>query len=407
MKKLRKDNVAIIIALVLVLIYVSYEVYSVTHIDLVTQTAVTSTVYEKIDADALVVRQEQVVTNASDGVTVASDDSGAKIKKDGKVGYVFSSQDEASNYLKYLSAKKELEYYENLQSQTVGQAANVESLNENIDECLNDYIRSLRTNTDISAASSDLNGNLIKRQLIIGESINFTPIISELQSKIESYSVSQPIRSIKTNSSGIFSTYTDGYEGTFDYSKVTDMSPKQVTSAIKKIRKTSDTGSTSKNLGKLVTAYNWYMLAVVDGDSVKSLADGQTVSVALKEDNSTVDMKIVSGAELTPGSKQTVLVLESDDMNDKIAALRSSEIEIRYKSYTGIKVPTEALHVYKGKKGVYALISSQVKFREADVIFTDDDYVLLSYDPENEKGIRLYDKIITQGKDLDDGKVYT
>ena len=74
MKKLRKDNVAIIIALVLVLIYVSYEVYSVTHIDLVTQTAVTSTVYEKIDADALVVRQEQVVTNASDGVTVASYD---------------------------------------------------------------------------------------------------------------------------------------------------------------------------------------------------------------------------------------------------------------------------------------------------------------------------------------------
>ena len=239
MKKLRKDNVAIIIALVLVLIYVSYEVYSVTHIDLVTQTAVTSTGYEKIDADALVVRQEQVVTNASDGVTVASYDSGAKIKKGGKVGYVFSSQDEASNYLKYLSAKKELEYYENLQSQTVGQAANVESLNENIDECLNDYIRSLRTNTDISAAASDLNGNLIKRQLIIGESINFTPIISELQSKIESYSVSQPVRSIKTNSSGIFSTYTDGYESTFDYSKVTDMSPKQVTSAIKKIRKTS------------------------------------------------------------------------------------------------------------------------------------------------------------------------
>ena len=42
-----------------------------------------------------------------------------------------------------------------------------------------------------------------------------------------------------------------------------------------------------------------------------------------------------------------------------------------------------------------------------NVIYSDDDYVLAEYDESNEKSIHLYDKIITQGKDLKDGKVYT
>ena len=55
-------------------------------------------------------------------------------------------------------------------------------------------------------------------------------------------------------------------------------------------------------------------------------------------------------------------------MNSKLATLRKEEIEIRTGSLEGIKVPAEALHVNNGKKGVYVLVSSQVKFRETEVI---------------------------------------
>ena len=94
-------------------------------------------------------------------------------------------------------------------------------------------------------------------------------------------------------------------------------------------------------------------------------------------------------------------------MNAQYAMLRKVDVSIRYRSYTGIKVPVEALHVKDNKKGVYALVSSQVRFREADVLYSDKDYVLLCFDPDNSDGIRLYDKIIVQGKELEDGKVYT
>ncbi|MCI6353778.1 HlyD family efflux transporter periplasmic adaptor subunit, partial [Eubacterium coprostanoligenes] len=135
---------------------------------------------------------------------------------------------------------------------------------------------------------------------------------------------------------------------------------------------------------------------------------GDYVNIVLKDDTSkSFKAEIVNGAEIALGQKETLLVLKLNEMDADIAKLRKAEIEIRRNNYEGIKVPSEALHVLDGKKGVYVLIASQVKFREVNVIYSDDDYVLAEYDESNEKSIHLYDKIITQGKDLKDGKVYT
>lgn len=410
MKKLKKDNIAIIIAVLLVVVYIFYECYSVTHIDLETQTALTSTVYEKIDAQALVVRDEHTIDNASDGVTVACLEDGAKINVGGNVAMVFSSTENATNYSQYAEIQDSLEYYENLESQTMGQAANVESLNNEINENINDYIRSIN-NSDIeesSSAASAVNDSLIRRQMVIGENIDFVSIIQNLRKQAEAFSSSssKPDEYITTKESGVFSSYTDGYESIVDYDKIENISAQK----LKQVLKTADSSNkkNSECLGKLITSYSWYFAAVVSSDCVSSISDGESVDVALKNNDDTIlKAEIISGAEPEAGKKETVLILKCNNMDAQIASLRKENIEIRYDKYTGIKVPVDALHVVDGKKGVYALISSQVKFREAKVIYTEDDYVLLSYDPDEENGIRLYDKIITQGKDLEDGKVYT
>ena len=70
-------------------------------------------------------------------------------------------------------------------------------------------------------------------------------------------------------------------------------------------------------------------------------------------------------------------------------------------------MPASAVHVNNGEKGVYALVASVVEWRKANELYTQGDYVVLSYDAKDTDGIRLYDQIITQGKELRDGKVYT
>lgn len=400
-----KSNVLIISVIVLIVLFVVIQFYKVTHIELKTQTATISTVYDNVSSEALFIRDESVVEKSPSGVTVACFQDGDKINVKGNVAMQFSSSKAAANYSKYAELTKQIKYYQTLEAQTVGQSADLETINEDIEQKVINYADGLAKNR-IGDTAEDLDSVLVRRQLIIGEDVNLLSIIENLRDQRNNYqSYSKPDRYIKTDKSGVFSSYTDGYENLIDYSKVEETTIDGFKSALKAVDKAQNV---SNNIGKLVTSYTWYIQTLVSADTVKNLENGDYVNIVLKDDTSkSFKAEIVNGAEIALGQKETLLVLKLNEMDADIAKLRKAEIEIRRNTYEGIKVPSEALHVLDGKKGVYVLIASQVKFREVNVIYSDDDYVLAEYDESNEKSIHLYDKIITQGKDLKDGKVYT
>ena len=408
MKKVRIDNVLMIIAIVLIFAYIAYEAYSVTHIRLQTETAVLSTVYEKIDTTALVLRDEHTINNAESGITVPALADGDKINVGGTVAMTFGTNEEAADYSKYAELQEQLSYYENLESQTLGQAASVESINNEITGKVDDYIRAIASGKidSLQTAGENVNDALVRRQMIIGESVDLVSIIQDLRQQAEQYASSaKPSSYVSTDVSGVFSSYTDGFESAFDYSKAEEMTIEDIQAALDSIN--NEEKSEGSYLGKLITSYAWYLECVVDADAVRGLKNGGKVQIALKDSDDTVlTVQIVSGADVQPGQEKTALILKSSDLDSKLASLRKEDIEIRIKAYEGIKVPASALHVVDDKKGVYALISSQVHFREAEVIYSTDDFVMLKFDQNNPDGIRLYDKIITQGKELEDGKVF-
>ena len=400
-----KSNVLIISVIVLIVLFVVIQFYKVTHIELKTQTATISTVYDKVSSEALFIRDESVVEKSPSGVTVACFQDGDKINVKGNVAMQFSSSKAAANYSKYAELTKQIKYYQTLEAQTVGQSADLETINEDIEQKVINYADGLAKN-QIGDTAEDLDSVLVRRQLIIGEDVNLLSIIENLRDQRNNYqSYSKPDRYIKTDKSGVFSSYTDGYENLIDYSKAEETTIAGFKSALKTVDKAQNV---SNNIGKLVTSYTWYVQTLVSADTVKNLENGDYGNIVLEDDTSkSFKAEIVNGAEIALGQKETLLVLKLNEMDADIAKLRKAEIEIRRNTYEGIKVPSEALHVLDGKKGVYVLIASQVKFREVNVIYSDDDYVLAEYDESNEKSIHLYDKIITQGKDLKDGKVYT
>lgn len=409
MKRIKIDTLLMVIAVILLVAYIGYEAYSVTHVQLKFETAVLSTVYEKIDTKAIVLRDEITIDNAATGITVPALADGEKVNVGGTVALTFSSEEAATAYAKYTELSQQLTYYEDLEAKTLGRAASVDSINSEIDTRVNEYIRALDNGdaAKIRKASENANDVLLRRQMIIGESVDLVPIIQDLRQQLDAAGeTAKPDNTITTDESGVFSGYTDGYETSFDYAAATEMTTEQIEDAINAV--TNSGKNENDALGKLITSYVWYLECVVDADEVTLLKNGGKVNVALKDSDDTVlNCKIVSGAEVQPGQEKTALILQCSDMNSKIANLRCTDIEIRIKEYEGIKVPASALHVKDDKKGVYALVSSQVNFREAEVIYAQDDFVMLSFDEGNPDGIRLYDKIITQGKELEDGRVFT
>lgn len=407
-KYISKDVIVIAVVLIAIAAYIIAECYSATHVDIQTVTAVKSTVYQTLDKKALVIRDEHTVEGNSSGVTVACVNDGEKVKVGGNIAMVFSNSDNAKSYSSALDLQSRLDYYINLESKSAGTATDVEQIDSDVINDVNDYIRSSSSNnfSAVQSAALDLNDKLTRRQMIIGEDIDFSTVKQGLEQKLNAINLEscKPTGYVSTKESGIFSSYSDGCETAFDYKNIDKLDVNTLDKYIAQAKKAKKTDS----LGKLITDYEWYFACKVSADEVKGIENGDILNVALKDSDKVIEFEVVSGATLDLGVKEAVLILRSSEMDSELASMRLENIEIRFNEYTGFKVPSSAIHINdKGEKTVYALVANQVESRTGKVIYSTKDYVVFEYTPEDENSIRLYDQIITQGKDLHDGKVYT
>ena len=408
-KKIPGDIVAIILVLALIGGYIFYGCYSALNVDVETITAVKSTVYEAIDAQALVIRDEHTVSGSSGGVTVASVNNGEKVKAGGNIAMVFSSEEDATKYSSAQELQSQLSYYEELETQASGTVTDVEQIDSDILSDVNSYIRAVGNGRydSLLEYSDDLNERFIRRQLTIGEKIDFSQVKSDIKNQLDEINVStcSPVDYLTTEESGIFSSYTDGFESIVDYSKATEIDAATLKSCIEKV---SESGNDSSSFGKLITSYEWYFCCVVPSEDTAKISDGDTLNVTLKSSDDILKCQVISGADPDLNTEETVLVLRCSDMNSRIASMRLEDIEIRYSEYEGFKIPASAVHVDdNGEKFVYALISNTVEKRSGEIIYSTKDYVVFGYDAQNSDSIRYYDQIITKGTDLHDGKVYS
>lgn len=408
-KKIPGDIVAIILVLALIGGYIFYGCYSALNVDVETITAVKSTVYEAIDAQALVIRDEHTVSGSSGGVTVASVNNGEKVKAGGNIAMVFSSEEDATKYSSAQELQNQLSYYEELETQASGTVTDVEQIDSDILSDVNSYIRAVGNGRydSLLEYSDDLNERFIRRQLTIGEKIDFSQVKSDIKNQLDEINVStcSPVDYLTTEESGIFSSYTDGFESIVDYSKATEIDAATLKSCIEKV---SESENDSSSFGKLITSYEWYFCCVVPSEDTAKISDGDTLNVTLKSSDDILKCQVITGADPDLNTEETVLVLRCSDMNSRIASMRLEDIEIRYSEYEGFKIPASAVHVDdNGEKFVYALISNTVEKRSGEIIYSTKDYVVFGYDAQNSDSIRYYDQIITKGTDLHDGKVYS
>jgi len=75
------------------------------------------------------------------------------------------------------------------------------------------------------------------------------------------------------------------------------------------------------------------------------------------------------------------------------------------RTYTGFKIPADALRTIDGQTGVYVLIGVQAKFKRVQIMYSVDNYKIIRYDNSSTDNVWLYDEVITRGKNLYDGKI--
>ena len=236
-------------------------------------------------------------------------------------------------------------------------------------------------------------------QISTGQSSGFTATLADLQTQRDAAAAAlEGLQTITADRNGYFISTAAALP--LDLSEDT---LKSDTAAALSERLQQEIPTTGSDLaGRIVTGFSWRFYGVCDLDTAARF-DGVTsvkIRVPGKQDEALDATVTEVAADETAGLAK--ITLECRTINADVLRLGREDAEIVLNTYEGIRVSKRAMHIVDGERGVYVKYGSLQRFRRIVVLFEDENYLLL--DPEAEDNeVRLYDEIIVEGPNLQDG----
>lgn len=236
-------------------------------------------------------------------------------------------------------------------------------------------------------------------QISTGQSSGFTATLADLQTQRDAAAAAlEGLQTITADRNGYFISTAAALP-----LDLTEDTLKSDTAAALSERLQQEIPTTGSDLaGRIVTGFSWRFYGVCDLDTAARF-DGVTsvkIRVPGKQDEALDATVTEVAADETAGLAK--ITLECRTINADVLRLGREDAEIVLNTYEGIRVSKRAMHIVDGERGVYVKYGSLQRFRRIVVLFEDENYLLL--DPEAEDNeVRLYDEIIVEGPNLQDG----
>lgn len=241
-------------------------------------------------------------------------------------------------------------------------------------------------------------------QINTGQTGDFTQTISTLQAEYDEINAElSSLQTITATTNGYFSSTEAAPTIATDQQALDDASPLELQQMLSDGFPAADTN----RAGQIATGFSWRFYTVCDLETAARF-DGITsvkISVPGKQ-NTPLTATLV---ELTQSEEDGIakLVFECQSINAEILSFGQETAQIDIKTYEGIRIDKEALHIVDGARGVYVKYGNLQRFLKITILYEDENYILIPDDgaigTDNE--VRLYDEIIVQGTNLQDGKL--
>ena len=236
-------------------------------------------------------------------------------------------------------------------------------------------------------------------QISTGQSSGFTATLADLQTQRDAAAAAlEGLQTITADRNGYFISTAAALP-----LDLTEDTLKSDTAAALSERLQQEIPTTGSDLaGRIVTGFSWRFYGVCDLDTAARF-DGVT-SVKIRVPGKQYEALDATVTELAADETAGLakITLECRTINADVLRLGREDAEIVLNTYEGIRVSKRAMHIVDGERGVYVKYGSLQRFRRIVVLFEDETYLLL--DPEAEDNeVRLYDEIIVEGPNLQDG----
>lgn len=397
-------------------VYFGYYVFDTFNDPFTTTLTYSYTVSNSVEADGMLVRNEVVLPSQS-GIVDVTRSEGEKVAAGKQVALVYRDTQAQADQAQLDQLGLEIQLLE----QAAAGAGSVESAAKLDEEILQSVVK-LRS----SVALGDFNqledqvlavkSGVLKRGYTYGDGLtaeSLTQRLSELKSQYSALrtQTSTATTRVTAPQAGTFSNLVDGYEELLTPQTVFQLTP----SSLEELMGRSVSGG---GLGKLILGYYWYFAAALPQEVADTLSEGSTVTMRFTGDFSQdVDMQVEQiGA---PEEGECLVVFSSDEYLSQTTLLRRQTAELVFESWSGLRIPKEALRLEKytytdpdtsqeqesTRLGVYVLVGGRTEFKEVKVVTEGADYYVVQAADNSSSALRAGEEVIVEGVGLYDGQL--
>lgn len=399
---MKSEKVIKFFVVLLIAVFFVHQAAAAIYKPISTESASYYTAADGLNITGLIIRNETLVKSQSGGVMhfIASD--GSRVAKDGVIANIYDNESASITLTNIDSVNTKIADIEEMLSYNDLEAADLDMINSRVQKSLDSMIVSVAGGNfnNYSECRESLLSSLNRRQIAMGETADFSSQLAALKSELASLSASLPAAkgTIKAEKSGYFVSKTDGYEQSLTADILDTLTPEKLDS-VKAEQTPADV------IGKIVSDYEWYIAAKVSINESLKYKEGDSLTIYTSVKSYPQMPVTVKKINISESSSSAVLLFECSDMNSELATMRTGPMTVVKKEYSGLKIPKSALRVVDSKRGVYVLTGMQIKFVEVNVLFSNDSYIICEKQTEDENVLRLYDEVVTRGKNLYDGKI--
>ena len=242
-------------------------------------------------------------------------------------------------------------------------------------------------------------------QISTGQTADFSQSIAALQTEYDGIKAQlDTLQTITAATNGYFSSVSASPTIVTDAAQLDAATPAELNELLQNGFPAADATHCA---GQIATGFSWKFYAVCDLATADRLDGISSVKISVPGKQNTPLSATVQELTRDEDTGLAKLVVSCQTVNAEILSFGVETAQIDLKTYEGIRIDKAALHIVDGQRGVYVKYGNLQRFLKIETLYEDENYILI---PDNGKlgtdnEVRLYDEIIVQGTNLQDGKL--
>lgn len=396
---MKKTITRIIIAALIV--FIIYNLITLGSAPETTSIAQSGTVEITADFDGIISRAEQYVTLDMEegGVLDLSVSENEMVKKGKMLGVYYDSSIDESKKKRLSEINRKISEINSSPTDVGAMELEPKKLDAQIQQKVADIISAApsRNIGDITSLKEEVT-MLMGRKLTSGgdtktaaetlESLRMEKIQIEREYGGKKTEVISPLH-------GVFSTHVDGYETILTPEKAVAMTVSDF-NAVKDKDISSKDAVSGGVVCKIMDNSKWWVSVLADEKSAGMFKVGTPAKLRFAGESKDISANVeyISGKD---GGKY-IITFSSDAYSEYALTSRQVAVTVVKGSYSGLKIPLEAIRVKDGKAGVYVRTENTVRYRETEVLYKDEDIAIVKVDNTKTGALLLYDEVIVNYK---------